>query len=126
MSALMFGVMAPERLPIWKHPGVSSAERRRHVRGMAYTSTVHTVIDSAERLESSLHHVVHTGFIGDVDFHDHRLERGVFGEQSTLIGSGQRALLVDVCKNHGPRSSFSKGNGGFFANAAGGLKEPSQ
>lgn len=95
-------------------------------REMIYTSTVHAVVDSAEFFKSSLHHVVHTGFIGDVNFHRYRLERGVIGELLALFGSGQCALFIDVCKGNAFGSGFGKGEGCFFANAAGGLKEPGQ
>ncbi|KAL9130763.1 MAG: hypothetical protein Q9175_006938 [Cornicularia normoerica] len=103
MPSLMFGVLAPERLPIWKYPSVSYAEHGDYARGMAYTGTVHTVVDSAELFQG-----------------------GLLGELLALFGSGQSALFVDVCTCHAFSSSFGKSDGCFFANAAGGLKERSQ
>ena len=126
MSTLMFGVIAPERLPIWKYPSISQGKQGKDAMGVAYTSTVHIVVDSAKFFKSSLHHVLHTFFIGDVNFHCYRLERGVLGEFLALFGSSQGALFVDVCKRHTFGASFGKCKGCFFANAAGGLKQPSQ
>lgn len=57
MPSLMFGVLAPERLPIWKYPSVSYAEHGDYARGMAYTGTVHTVVDSAELFQGGLQHI---------------------------------------------------------------------
>lgn len=34
--------------------------------------------------KNSLHHVVHTGFISDVNVHRHRLERGLTRQMSCL------------------------------------------
>ena len=78
---------------------------------MAYTSTIHTVVDSTEFFKSSLHHVVHTGFIGDVNFHRYRLKRGVFGELLAPFGSGQSTFFVDICKDNAFGSGFGKGEG---------------
>lgn len=94
--------------------------------GWVYTSTIHTVVDVTQYYESSLHHVVHTGFTGDVNVPRYRLEKSVLGNCLALISSGRGALLVDVCKYYSFGSSFGKGEGCILANAAGSLKEPSQ
>ena len=126
ISALMFGVIAPERLPIWEHVNVVHTKHKKHTWAMTYTSTINTVVDSAEFLQSSLHHVVHTSFIGDVNFHRYRLERGVLGELLALFGSGQGACFIDVGEHDTFGSSFGKREGSFFANAAGGLTKLGQ
>ena len=91
---------------------------------MAYTSTVHTIVNPAKFFKSTLDHVVHTGLIGDVNLHRYRLERGILGALFAFFGSGQGTFFVDVRQSHAFGSGFGKGEGCFFANAAGGLKEP--
>ena len=126
ISALMFDVIAPERLPIWEYINVSHAEHKQHTRAITYTSTINTVVDSAKFLYGSLHHVIHTSFIRDVNFHRYRPEGGVLGELLALFGSGQGACFIDVGKHHTFGSSFGKREGSFFANAAGGLTKLGQ
>lgn len=113
MSALMFGVIASKRLLIWKYPNVNHAESGKYTE-MTYTSTVHIVIDSAEFFNRSLHHVVHTDFIDDVDLHGYRLKRDVLGKFSALFDNDQNVVLVDVCKDNAFGSDFDKGEGCFF------------
>ncbi len=122
----MFGVIAPERLPIWEHVNVSHAKHKKHARAMTYPSTVNTVVDSAVLFQGSVHHVVHTSFIGDVNFHRYRLEGGVLGEVLALFGSSQGACFIDVGEHDTFGSSFGKREGSFFANAAGGLTKLGQ
>ena len=105
-------------------PSLSFAGVKKGLREIAYASTDHTVVDSAEFFKSSLHHVVQTGFISDVDFHSYCLERDVLGKLLASLSSSEGAFFVDICEGYAYCSGFRKGEGCFFANAASCLKEP--
>ena len=120
-SGLMSGVIAPAMLPNWGFLWVSHWMDR--VRGMAYTRAVHVVVDPTKLFQCERHHIVDTSFFCNVHFHRCCLEIGMCGEIPALFGSDLGTFFIDVCKNHTFASGLSKGNGCFFANAAGGLKE---
>ena len=124
-SALMFGVVAPDMLPNWGFPRVSHSAGPCE-RDMAYTGAVHTVINSTKLFQRGCHHVIDTSFVGNVHFHRYCLERRMCGELTALFGSGLGTFFIDICKNHTSASGLSKSKGCLFANAAGGLREPSQ
>ena len=118
----MFGVNAPERLPIWKEQRVSHAEDMKYVKGVSYTGTIHIVVNSSESFQGVLHHIVYAGFIRDVKFDRYSRIRAMRRELVALLGSGQGALIVHVCKGHAFCSGFGKRKGCFFTNAAGSLE----
>ena len=122
----MFGVVAPEMLPNWEFSSVSHSENVDHVREMAYTGAVHVVVNSTELFQRGRHHVFNTSFVGNVHFHRYGPERGMRGEFTALFGSDLGTVFIDICKNHTFGSGLSKSKGCLFANAASGLKEPSQ
>ena len=64
--------------------------------------------------------------LGDVNLYCYGLKSGVLGELLALFSSGQGSLFINVCKEHAFGFGLGKGDGCFFASAAGGLREPSQ
>ena len=113
-------------LPNWEFSWVSHLENVDCVGEMAYACAVNAVVDPTELFQRSGYHVIDTSLVGGVDFYCCCFKIGMRGEIPGLFGSSLSTFFIDVCKNNTSRSSLSKGNGCFFANAASRLRAPGQ
>lgn len=80
-----------------------------------YTGTVDIVVNPTKGFCGFLHHLLHAGFISDIDFQRYRLEVGARCKFLALLGSVVGTLEIDICEGDALGSGFSKGESCFFA-----------